>query len=188
MLAALLLLSSGDDLPRAYHQALAKIGAAKTLRVVVEKTDMDGTKSTTRFLFKKPNLWRISDDNNLSEVCDGKFLWVREDKEWSRAPAPASIPTNLLPFGLDRFADPSAPAYSDRIGPTPWKINGKERRSWWLKTTEAGSYAGYIVVDAKTYMPIGHHYSEMGAPGPRIEVYSTLELNPKLTAADFRLD
>lgn len=172
--------------PAAYRRAMAMIGAAKSLRIEVHTTEMDGSKFTTRYVFQKPNRWRVSTGGNLDSLCDGTTSWQRDGKTWSKSPAPKSIPDDLIPIGFNRFVDPEAP-FHERLGPMPWTQNGKKIQAYWLKTTEAGSYAGYIIVDMKTYMPIGHHYSEMGAPGPRIEEYRVVQLNPKLTPEDFRL-
>jgi hypothetical protein len=185
---AILSLTGPAALPRAYRSALKTIAAAKTLRLDVFTTEMDGSHSTSSYVFRKPNCWRITSNGLLTQVCDGKTSWFRDGGKWKREDAPKGISQeDLIPFGFENFVVPDYPSHEIQ-GPMDWKVNGKTRKAWFLKTTEAGTYAGYIVVDLKTFMPLGHHYSEMGAPGPKIDEYRRVVLNGKVNPSEFQLN
>lgn len=172
--------------PKAYLRALSQIAAAKTLSVDVYTTEPDKRQETRTYRYQRPNRWRLEIDGKLVDVCDGKQRWQRKGEEISRGPAPKSFETEY-PHGFDRFFDRKSPLYDTFLGPSDWTVAGKKRRSYQIRTTEAGSFAGYIVVDAKTYMPIGHLYLEMGAPGPLIDEYRVVKLGAKLPVATFSL-
>gem|GEM_PF-6233123 len=125
-------------------------------------------------------------DGKPVDVCDGHQRWQRTGEEIKREPAPKTFEADY-PHGFDRFFDRRSPLYDTFLGPTDWTVAGKKRRAYQIRTTEAGSYAGYIVVDAKTYMPIGHLYLEMGAPGPQTDEYRVVKLGTKLPVETFTL-
>lgn len=172
--------------PKAYLRALGQVARATTLSVDVYTTEMDGGKKTQTYRFRKPNRWRVEIDGSPVDVCDGRNRWQRTGSAIARTTAPKSFAVDF-PIGFERFFDKRSPAYDTFLGPTDWKVSGKTRRAYQIRITEAGSYVGYIVVDAKTYLPIGHLYSEMGAPGPQIDEYRVVRIGGPIPTQTFTL-